>query len=66
MDTKKKSTDLNSIKVKLTNVGHEQVGRRLDNFLQSTLKNVPKNLIYKVIRDGQVRVNGGRKNQLIE
>ena len=61
MDTKKESTDLNSSKVKLTNVSREHVGRRLDNFLQSTLKNVPKSLIYKVIRDGQVRVNGGRK-----
>ena len=61
MDTKKKSTNQTSTKVKLTNVGHEHVGRRLDNFLQSSLKNVPKNLIYKVIRDGQVRVNGGRK-----
>jgi len=61
MDTKKESTNLESTKVKLTNVGHEHVGRRLDNFLQSKLKNVPKSLIYKVIRDGQVRVNGGRK-----
>jgi 23S rRNA pseudouridine955/2504/2580 synthase len=61
MDTKKKSTNTTYSKVKLTSVDHEHVGRRLDNFLQSRLKHVPKNLIYKVIRDGQVRVNGGRK-----
>lgn len=61
MDTKNKSTDQVSSKVKLTVVENEEVGRRLDNFLQSNLKNVPKSLVYKIIRDGQVRVNGGRK-----
>lgn len=37
---------------------HEQ---RLDNFLLSQLKGVPKSRVYKLLRSGQVRVNKGRK-----
>ena len=36
-------------------------GQRLDNFLLKQLKKVPKSLIYKLVRSGQVRVNKGRK-----
>lgn len=35
-------------------------GRRLDNFLATRLKEAPRSLIYKLVRSGQVRVNGGR------
>tara|TARA_B100000212_G_C27339707_1_gene518591 strand:+ start:70 stop:1002 length:933 start_codon:yes stop_codon:yes gene_type:complete len=35
-------------------------GQRIDNFLIKTIKGVPRSLIYKVIRDGQVRVNSKR------
>ena len=35
-------------------------GRRIDNFLIYKLKSVPKKHIYKVIRRGEVRVNGSR------
>ena len=35
-------------------------GRRLDNFLISRLPNIPHSRIYKLIRTGQVRINGGR------
>ena len=35
-------------------------GQRLDNFLISQLKGVPKSLIYRVVRSGEVRVNKGR------
>ncbi len=38
----------------------EHSGQRLDNFLLSKLKGVPRSLIYKLVRSGQVRVNGGR------
>lgn len=34
--------------------------RRLDNFLLAALKGAPRSLIYKLVRSGQVRVNGGR------
>ena len=35
-------------------------GRRLDNYLFTRFKSVPKSHVYRVIRSGQVRVNGGR------
>jgi 23S rRNA pseudouridine955/2504/2580 synthase len=35
-------------------------GQRLDNFLTKLLKGVPKTHLYRVIRDGQVRVDGKR------
>ncbi len=37
-----------------------QHGRRLDNFLTSHFGQVPKSRIYRMIRRGEVRVNGGR------
>ena len=41
-------------------VGLTEVGQRLDNYLFKHLKGVPKSYIYRIIRDGQVRINGGR------
>lgn len=35
-------------------------GQRLDNFLFSRLKGVPKSHVYRILRTGQVRVNGHR------
>ncbi len=35
-------------------------GRRLDNYLISNLPHIPHSRIYKIIRTGQVRVNGSR------
>ena len=35
-------------------------GQRLDNFLAKVLKGVPRTHVYRVIRSGEVRVNGGR------
>lgn len=34
--------------------------QRLDNFLMTRLKGVPKSLIYRIVRKGEVRVNKGR------
>jgi 23S rRNA pseudouridine955/2504/2580 synthase len=52
-------------KVEASQVSHLVVsdrgaGQRLDNFLLRELKGCPKSLIYRVIRKGQVRVNGKR------
>jgi 23S rRNA pseudouridine955/2504/2580 synthase len=41
-------------------VDEESEGQRLDNFLLKRLKGVPKTHVYRVIRSGEVRVNGGR------
>lgn len=41
-------------------VPEDHVGQRLDNFLAGRLKGVPRSLIYRICRSGEVRVNGGR------
>lgn len=35
-------------------------GQRIDNFLARTLKGVPKSHLYRILRSGEVRVNGRR------
>lgn len=35
-------------------------GQRIDNYLLSRLKGVPRSLIYRIVRSGEVRVNKGR------
>jgi len=44
-------------------VGEEHAGQRVDNFLITHLKGVPKTRIYRIIRKGEVRVNKGRVKQ---
>ncbi|MDO5504689.1 MAG: RluA family pseudouridine synthase [Pseudoxanthomonas suwonensis] len=46
--------------VRLLRVESDRAGQRLDNFLMAHLKGAPRSLIYKIIRSGQVRVDGGR------
>ena len=41
-------------------VPDDREGQRLDNFLLGQLKGAPRSLVYKIVRSGQVRVNGGR------
>ena len=41
-------------------VPDDREGQRLDNFLLGHLKGAPRSLVYKLVRSGQVRVNGGR------
>jgi len=41
-------------------VPEDRAGQRLDNFLLGQLKGAPRSLVYKLVRSGQVRVNGGR------
>jgi 23S rRNA pseudouridine955/2504/2580 synthase len=41
-------------------IGSEQAGQRLDNFLFRTLKGVPKSRIYRMLREGELRVSGRR------
>ena len=50
--------------VKNITVDHDNEGRRVDNFLFSNFKNIPKSKIYKVIRKGEVRVNSKRVKQI--
>lgn len=46
--------------VQFLTVSEDEAGQRLDNYLLARLKGVPKSLIYRVIRKGEVRVNKGR------
>jgi 23S rRNA pseudouridine955/2504/2580 synthase len=41
-------------------VGEEAENQRVDNWLMRQLKGVPKSHIYRILRSGEVRVNGGR------
>ncbi|KAA3625314.1 MAG: 23S rRNA pseudouridine(955/2504/2580) synthase, partial [Proteobacteria bacterium] len=41
-------------------VEDNDAGQRLDNFLAARLKGVPKTRLYRIIRRGEVRVNGSR------
>ena len=46
--------------VKILQVNEDNNGRRLDNYLISIYKNIPKSKIYNIIRKGEVRINSGR------
>lgn len=46
--------------VRKVQVPDDRDGQRIDNFLTGQLKGVPKSLIYRIVRTGQVRVNGKR------
>jgi len=46
--------------VRVVRVEPDRAGQRLDNFLLGQLKGAPRSLVYKLVRSGQVRVNGGR------
>ena len=46
--------------MRLVRVADDRDGQRIDNFLAGQLKGVPKSLIYRILRTGQVRVNGKR------
>lgn len=41
-------------------VDPEEDGRRLDNYLMARLRGLPRARVYRLIRGGEVRVNGGR------
>ncbi len=45
---------------KITIDSQDDVGQRLDNYLMRMLKGVPRQHIYKILRKGEVRVNGSR------
>lgn len=53
------STEQNN-KVRFLTVSEDQAGQRVDNFLRTALKGVPKSMLYRIIRKGEVRVNKGR------
>jgi len=55
-----KSAEITHSSVQKLIIDADQAGQRLDNFLFTYLKGVPKTRIYKMLRKGEVRVNSGR------
>ncbi len=47
-------------RVRKIRIDAESAGQRIDNFLRRELKGVPKGRLYRLLRRGEVRVNGGR------
>lgn len=47
--------------VRFITVDSEDAGQRIDNFLVKTLKGVPKSMVYRLLRKGEIRVNKKRK-----
>ena len=48
------------VAVRWIEVGEEEAGQRIDNYLIARLKGVPKSRIYRILRSGEVRVNSKR------
>ena len=46
--------------VRLVEVDEHHDGQRVDNFIMAHLKGVPRSAIYRIVRTGQVRINGKR------
>jgi len=47
-------------KVQYIEIDADRTGQRIDNFLISILKGVPKSLVYRLLRKGEIRVNKKR------
>lgn len=52
--------DLSKDGVRRIRIGEEDAGQRLDNFLVRILKGVPKSHVYRIVRSGEVRLDGRR------
>jgi 23S rRNA pseudouridine955/2504/2580 synthase len=46
--------------VSYAEAGEGEVGQRVDNYLMRMLKTVPKSHVYRLLRKGEVRINGKR------
>jgi 23S rRNA pseudouridine955/2504/2580 synthase len=63
METPDSVEDVNEAaipKVEWLRIGPDSEGQRLDNFLFKYLKGVPKSRVYRMLREGEVRVNRKR------
>lgn len=57
--------NMNNTSVKLVTIAADEAGQRIDNFLRNQLKGVPKSMIYRIVRKGEVRVNKNASSQNI-
>lgn len=63
MTSSNTKSNLISNPVQFIDISALQAGQRIDNFLLTLEKGVPKSRIYRAIRKGEVRVNKGRIKQ---
>lgn len=49
-----------AVTVRRERVDDSVAGQRIDNYLMRVCKGVPKSHVYRILRSGEVRVNGGR------
>jgi len=52
--------DTTKPQVRFYTVDSDEAGQRIDNYLLKTLKGVPKSMIYRLLRKGEIRVNKKR------
>lgn len=50
----------NNLGVYFITISIDEAGQRIDNFLRTYLKGVPKSMIYRIIRKGEIQVNKKR------
>ena len=62
MSTMNATQENDKPEVRWLEITEENEDQRIDNFLITLLKGVPKTRIYRIIRKGEVRVNKGRIN----
>lgn len=53
-------SELSKASVSLVTIDESAEGQRVDNYLARHLKGVPKSHLYRILRSGEVRVNGKR------
>ncbi|MGI5309684.1 23S rRNA pseudouridine(955/2504/2580) synthase RluC [Rheinheimera sp. WS51] len=53
-------TDEIKLPVQIVEIEDDFIGQRIDNYLIARLKGVPKSVVYRVLRKGEVRVNKKR------
>jgi 23S rRNA pseudouridine955/2504/2580 synthase len=58
--TDRNNKDLSRAGARVVSVDADSAERRLDNFLMTLLKGLPRARIYRMIRTGEVRINKGR------
>ncbi|MBF8999602.1 23S rRNA pseudouridine(955/2504/2580) synthase RluC [Vibrio nitrifigilis] len=46
--------------VQFVDIDEDMAGQRIDNFLRNQLKSIPKSMVYRILRKGEVRVNKKR------
>jgi 23S rRNA pseudouridine955/2504/2580 synthase len=59
-DAQTSNNDPERAKVRYLEAAAGDVGQRIDNFLMRQLREAPRSLVYRILRSGEVRVNGGR------